>query len=122
MLKKFEDLDVYQLAFEMTTDVYRSTAGFPNDECFGLINQIRRAAVSVISNIAEGSMRLYSAEFRQFIGIARGSVGELRCQSKLSESLSFLARSDFQKITAQLESVGKMLTNLTKALLKKQSR
>ncbi len=116
MLKKFEDLDVYQIAFQLAKEIYQATKAFPSEEKFGLTNQVRRCAVSIISNIAEGSMRLNPAEFRQFVGIARGSVGELRCQLKLATELGFLKTEKLESMEIQLESIGKMLTNLAKSL------
>lgn len=116
MIKKFEDLEVYQIAFSLVLQIYKLTAKFPSEERFGLTNQIRRASVSIISNIAEGSMRLNPAEFRQFVGIARGSTGELRCQLQLATELKFLSQKDFSELNEKIDSIGKMLTNLSKTL------
>ena len=71
-MKSVEDLDVFQLAHELTLKIYRITTDFPKEETFGLISQMRRAASSVGMNLAEGAMRLNSGEYRQFVGIARG--------------------------------------------------
>lgn len=119
MPKSFEDLDVYQLAFAVTKEIYQVTHSFPADERFGLTNQIRRASVSIISNIAEGSLRLSSPEFRHFIGIARGSVAEVRCQLRLAMELGFMDAKIQRQIDGKLISIGKMLTNLAKALMSK---
>ncbi len=116
MIKKFEDLTVYQKAFDVVIGIYRATEKFPAEEKFGLTNQMRRSAVSIISNIAEGSMRLSSLEFRQFVGIARGSVGELRSQVSIARELGFVDSELAENISAKLDEVGKMLTVLVRSL------
>ncbi|MFH1375309.1 MAG: four helix bundle protein [Patescibacteria group bacterium] len=121
MIKKFEDLTVYQKALGVVMDVYHSTKEFPTEEKFGLVNQMRKCAVSITSNIAEGSMRLGSLEFKRFISIARGSVGELRSQVQISKELGFLNPKTQEKITADLDEVGKMLTALARSLKNKSN-
>ncbi|MFH0776194.1 MAG: four helix bundle protein [Patescibacteria group bacterium] len=116
MIKKFEDLTVYQKAFTLSLELYRITKNFPDEEKFGLTNQIRRAAVSVVSNIAEGSMRLNSLEFRQFVGIARGSVGELRSQISIAQALGFVEVEKADQLFVLLDEIGKMLTVLARSL------
>jgi four helix bundle protein len=87
MLKSYRELQVWQRSIELATAVYRLTAGFPRDEVYGLSSQIKRAAVSVASNIAEGYGRLSRGEFRQFLAIARGSVLELQTQFEIAHRL-----------------------------------
>ncbi len=76
----YRDLIVWQKAIAMVTDIYRATQNFPRQETYGLTSQIRRSAVSVASNIAEGQGRLSRREFRQFLGVARGSLVEMETQ------------------------------------------
>ena len=76
-MKSVEELDVFQLAHALTLKVYEVTGGFPKDETFGLVSQMRRAASSVGMNLAEGAMRLNRREYRHFVGIARGSAAEV---------------------------------------------
>src|SRR5258708_30355000 len=76
----YRDLIVWQKAIAMVTDIYRATQNFPRQETYGLTSQIRRSAGSVASNIAEGQGRLSRREFRQFLGVARGSLGEMETQ------------------------------------------
>ncbi len=80
MAQDFHDLIVWQRAIELTISIYSLTRSFPKDEMFGLTSQMRRASVSIASNIAEGRGRLNPAEFRQFLGLAQGSLCELRTQ------------------------------------------
>jgi four helix bundle protein len=121
MIRKFEDLTVYQKAFKTVVSVYNISKKFPTEEKFGLTNQMRRSAVSITSNIAEGSMRLGSLEFRQFIGIARGSVGELRSQISIAKELGFIDSEKTRELFAELDEVGKMLTVLARSLKEKSN-
>jgi len=86
----YRDLIVWQKATAMVTDIYRSTQSFPREEIFGLTSQLRRSAVSVASNIAEGQGRLSKGEFRQFLGQDRGSLIELETQILIAGNLGFL--------------------------------
>ena len=87
MVQSFRDLQVWQRAIQMSVAIYRLTQGFPREELYGLSSQIRRAAVSVPSNIAEGHGRLGTGEYRQFLGIARGSNFELQTQLEIARAL-----------------------------------
>ena len=83
----FRDLEVWKKSLQMAVVVYRLTKGFPRDETYGLSSQMRRAAVSIASNIAEGHGRLNTGEYRQFLGIARGSNFELQTQLEIARAL-----------------------------------
>jgi four helix bundle protein len=87
MAQDFHDLIVWQRAIELTVSIYSLTRSFPKDEMFGLTSQMRRASVSVASNIAEGRGRLNPAEFRQFLGVAQGSICELKTQLLVAKRL-----------------------------------
>src|SRR5208337_1783297 len=89
MTQSFRDLKLWQRSMQLTIAIYRLTREFPRAEIYGLTSQIRRAAVSVPSNIAEGQGRLDPGEFRQFIGIARGSICELQTQLEIARALEF---------------------------------
>lgn len=109
MANSFRDLVVWQRGMQLTLAVYKLTREFPREELFGLTGQMRRAAFSVPCNIAEGHSRLNTAEFRQFLGIARGSNAELQTQLELSKALGY-ATSDAIRTAEKLSSeVGKML-------------
>lgn len=115
-IKSYQDLDVWQIGMDVAKTVYSLTAKFPLDERFGLVSQMRRAAVSIPANIAEGHARKSRAEFRQFVSIALGSVAELETQLILSKELNFIAKEDTEAMMAQLDTLGKMLRGLSKSL------
>lgn len=117
----FERLDVWHKAIDFADMVYAITRSFPGDERFGLTNQMRRAAVSISSNIAEGSSRTSHRDFCRFIEIATGSVFEVVSQSFVSRKQGFLAEEDFQKLYLAAEEQGKMLSGLRRSLLDEQA-
>lgn len=105
----FRDLKVWQAAMRLTVNIYRATEKFPSHELYGLSSQLRRAAVSVASNVAEGKGRSSDKELVQFLNCARGSSYELQTQLEIAESLGYLLSKDREELTAQAESVGRML-------------
>ncbi|MGD0894239.1 MAG: four helix bundle protein [Terracidiphilus sp.] len=108
-VKSFRDLHVWQRSMEMTVAIYRLTQGFPRDEMFGLTSQLRRAAVSIPSNIAEGQARLNTREFRQFLGIARGSNCELQTQLEFCRSLGLGDPGLLEHAESLSHEIGKMI-------------
>lgn len=115
-IKSYQDLDVWRIGMDVVKIAYSLTAKFPLDERFGLVSQMRRAAVSIPANIAEGHARRSRAEFRQFVSIAIGSVAELETQLILSKELNFITKEETEAIMAQLDKLGKMLRGLSKSL------
>ena len=113
----FEKLDVWQKAVDFADRVYSLTGSFPTDERFGLTNQMRRAAVSISSNIAEGSSRSSKNDFARFVEIATGSVFEVVSQATISKRRGFLSEVDYQKIYASAEEQSRMLSGLRRALI-----
>jgi four helix bundle protein len=113
-MKTVEDLDVFKYSDKLAFDIYEITKTFPRDEIFALTNQMRRAAVSICSNLSEGGSRLTSAELKHFIGIARGSVAELRYQISLAQKLWFIDDKNAEVLSEQAGLVHKMLTGLLK--------
>jgi len=109
---EFHDLNVWQKAHELTIDVYRVTALFPKQEMYGLVSQMRRCAVSVGSNTAEGKGRRGDVEFGRFIQIASGSLTELEYQLLLSKDLKYLPESDYHAMNARLAEINRMLVSL----------
>ena len=105
--KSFKDLIVWQKSFQMVSVVYQITKNFPKDEIYGLSQQMRRCAVSISSNVAEGYGRQYSKEYKQFLSIAYGSVCELETQYLLSIDLGFVQHEE--KLEGLLKEVGSML-------------
>lgn len=113
----FEKLEVWQRAIGFADIVYSCTRGFPVDERFGLTNQMRRAAVSISSNIAEGSSRNSRKDFARFIEIAAGSLYEVISQSYVGRNQGFLTRDEFDMIYAAAEEQSRMLSGLRRSLL-----
>ncbi len=112
----FEKLDVWQKAIGFADLVYNHTRHFPADERFGLTNQMRRAAVSISSNIAEGTSRVSQADFARFIEIAMGSVFEVVSQAFVSRRQDFLNQEGFRALYTAAEEIGRMLSGLRKSL------
>ena len=97
---------------QLVTDVYRVSKKFPQKETYGLVNQIRRAAVSIPSNIAEGAGRQTSKEFVQFLHIAQGSLSELDTQLEISNRLGFLSQKDWSELEVMMNRIDKMVSGL----------
>jgi len=114
-LERFEDLTVWQKAHELTLKVYRMSARFPREERFGLISQMRRAAVSVPANIAEGFKKRGGRDKAKFYNISQGSIEELRYYLILSRDLGYA--TDTKDIDASLDEVGRMLHGLIASVL-----
>ena len=112
MEKPHKRLDVWKLAVELAVSVYRVTEKFPGEERFGLTSQMRRAAVSIPSNIAEGAARKGRKEFAQFLHISRGSLSEMDTQLELARQLGFLDEADFKDLNGQMERVDMTLAGL----------
>lgn len=114
MVQHYRELIAWQKAMDLVTHVYDITKTFPSDERFGLVSQMRRSAVSIPGNIAEGQARNSTGEFKQFVGIARGSIAELTTQILIAERLGFL--TDATKTIEMAEEVGRILTGLSQSL------
>jgi len=114
-ITSYKELVAYQKSYELVKRVYLVTKSFPKEEIYGLISQIRRASVSIPSNIAEGYMR-GSKEYIQFLKISLGSAAELETQIKLSNDLGFLKESDFKELNDLIIEVMKLITVYLKKL------
>jgi four helix bundle protein len=111
-VKRFQDLIVWQKSRDLSVAVYRMTAGGPFSRDFGLRDQIRRAAVSVMSNIAEGFGRYSRSELRQYLSIARGSATEVRSQLYLARELGYVAEAEQQTLHELCIEIARMLAAL----------
>jgi four helix bundle protein len=111
-MKSYTDLDVWKKSRELVKDIYVLTKTFPKDELFGLSSQIKRSAVSVPSNIAEGHGRNYTKDTLQFLYISRGSLYELETQLYLCFDLEFITKSDFDKNLEIITQCKQMLNGL----------
>ncbi len=118
MTRSYRDLVAWNKAVELVTDIYRLTKRFPKDEIFGLISQLRRSAVSIPSNIAEGQGRLSKKEFRQFLGQARGSLSELETQIIISRNLKYLEEQEADQFLNKAAEIGRVLNGLIASMEK----
>jgi four helix bundle protein len=116
MVQSFRDLQVWQRAIQLSVAIYRLTKEFPREELYGLSSQIRRSAVSVPSNIAEGHGRLSTCEYRQFLGIARGSNFELQTQLEIARALGFGDYKMLDEAEGLSFEVGKMISGILNAI------
>ena len=120
--KSYRDLEVWQKGMALAKRIYEITANFPAEERFGLTNQIRRAVVSIPSNLAEGHARSGTAEFLHFISISMGSVAELETQILLSADLGYMDKVIGNDVLTQTDTIGRMLRGLRKSLLSSKSK
>lgn len=121
-VRDYRELVVWQKAMDLVEAVYHATLGFPKVETYGLASQIRRAAVSIPSNIAEGQGRHTTREFLYFLSIAQGSVKEVETQILIAERLAYVAKQRRAKLIEQTTEVGKLLGGLCNPLKKKTTQ
>ena len=114
-IRSFKQLRIWNKGIEIVEDVYRLTRGFPREEQYGLISQMRRAAVSIPSNIAEGFKRFHAKEYSQFLHITLGSAAELETETIIARKLGFLDETQLNILADKIDQLSKM----TSALLKK---
>lgn len=115
-IKSFTDLIVWQKGHELVLMIYKTTDSFPPKEQFSLTSQMRRAAISVTSNIAEGFSRQSQKEKVQFYSMAKGSLTELQNQSIIARDINYLEKDSFIELTNQSTEIGKMLNGLIKKI------
>ena len=119
-IESYRDLEVWQLARKLVLEVYHLTSPFPDTERFGLTSQMRRAAVSIPSNVAEGWGRHYTAEFIQFLRKANGSLVELETQLILSADLGFCPQEAANLLLCKTKLLGQKILNLERSLQRRQ--
>ena len=112
MIKSYKDLIVWQKSMDLAELIYQLTEKFPSSEIFGITSQMRRASVSVPSNIAEGYGRQSTGSYAQFLSIARGSLYELETQTELSYRFKYINADDYEKTLNLITEISKMLTSL----------
>ena len=112
MGESYRDLIAWQRAMKLVTAIYGATQAFPRDELYGLTNQLRRAAVSVPSNIAEGQARFSPKEFHRFLSIARGSLVEIETQILIAQNLGYLATAQTRLLLTEASELGRILNGL----------
>lgn len=116
MIKSYKDLTVWQKSMDLVESIYRITEEFPTNENFGLISQMRRAVVSIPSNIAEGYGRQSTGSYAQFLSISRGSLFELETQIELCIRLKYIQKKESDKLYIETTEISKMLTALISKL------
>ncbi|MFP3868894.1 MAG: four helix bundle protein [Desulfobacteraceae bacterium] len=118
MIRSYRDLVAWQKAMELVTQVYQVSKKFPKEEIYALLSQLRRAAVSIPSNIAEGQGRSSKGEFLQFLGHAKGSLSELETQVLIARNLSYLNEAETYKLLELTEELGRILNGLVASVKK----
>ena len=112
----YKELIVWQKAMDLTTEIYRLTKNLPKDELYALTNQLRRATVSIPSNIAEGNGRASTGDYVRFLIIARGSVSEVETQLLICVRLDYFTQEDIEATLKLCDEIGRMLTSMIKKL------
>ena len=115
-MQDFKKLKVWRKSHALTLQMYKATAGFPQDETYGLTSQIRRSCASIPANIAEGCGRDGNAELARFLHIAMGSASELEYHILLARDLALLSKQCFEQLAGELTEVRKMLTSLIRTV------
>lgn len=115
-MKDFKNLKVWQKGLSLVINIYKLTKEFPNEELYGITSQMRRSAISIPSNIAEGSGRNTSKEFNRFLDISLGSSFELETQILIAYELEYLSKNNFNSAIEKIQEVQKMINGLKKSL------
>jgi four helix bundle protein len=115
-IKTYRDLDIWKKSIQLVKKIYELTDKFPKVEMYGLSNQMRRASVSVPSNVAEGFRRYHNKEYKQFLYVALGSCAELETQATIAREISYLKESEEKDILEFTDHIGRMISNLLKKL------
>ena len=115
-IKTYRDLDIWKVGIQLVKDVYELTESFPKHEIYGLVSQMRRAGVSIPSNVAEGFRRHHNKEYRQFLYIALGSCAELETQATIAKELAYISENKETAILERLDHLSRMIANLLKKL------
>lgn len=115
-MKTYKDLEVWKKSIEFVTKIYKITSTFPNEEKYGLSSQLRRASVSIPSNIAEGAARKSHSEFKQFLYIALASASEIETQIIIAKNLEFIQENMVENLLNELNSISKMIQGLIKSI------
>ena len=119
-MRPHQKLDLWKKSIELAFAIYRQTEAFPKEERFGLTQQLRRAAVSVASNVAEDAARSSSREFRKFLSYSQGSASEVSTQLMIATRLNYLSEIDHDRLNRDLDDVGRMISGLSKSLNRRE--
>jgi len=118
-VRSFRDLRVWQGAMDLVEMIYKVSVDFPRHETYGLTSQLRRAAISVPSNIAEGHARKHTKEYLNFLSVAQGSLAELQTQIEIASRLGYVAKLDVQDVLSHSASLSKQLHALRNAIIRR---
>ena len=116
-IRSYRELDVWKKGIELVKETYKLTEKFPEREKYGLVAQMRRSAISIPSNIAEGFRRYHNKEYRQFLYVSLGSCAELETQVTIAKQLEYIRESEEADLLEVLDHIGRMITNLLKKLV-----
>ena len=119
-IRSYKDLIVYQKAYQLSLNIYRVTESFPKVEVYGMVSQMRRSAMSIPANIAEGYRRGHRKEYIQFLRIAQGSCGELETFMSMSKDLGFITEKDFSGLDTAQDEISRLLQALISSLSAKR--
>ena len=115
-MRPHQKLDLWRRAIESVVSIYRATERFPKEERFGLTSQVRRAAVSIAANIAEGAARTSTKEFLQFLSVSQGSASEADTELVIACRLGYLTKNEYEHFGQDLDDIGRMITRLSQSL------
>ena len=115
-IKTYRDLNIWNTGIELVKDIYKLTEKFPKHEMYGLVSQMRRSAISIPSNVAEGFRRHHNKEYRQFLYVSLGSCAELETQLTIAKELEYLPEKEEIRLLEKLDHICRMISNLLKKL------
>jgi len=115
-IKKYRDLNIWRKGIELVKDIYKSTEKFPKQEMYGLVGQMRRSAISIPSNVAEGFRRHHNKEYKQFLYVSLGSCAELETQVTIAKELKYIEQDKEAVLLEKLDHICRMTSNLLKKL------
>jgi len=115
-IKTYRDLNIWNTGIEIVKDIYKLTENFPKQEIYGLVIQMRRSAVSIPSNVAEGFRRYHNNEYRQYLYISLGSYAELETQITIAKELKYIQKVKENRLLEKLDHICRMISNLIKKL------
>jgi four helix bundle protein len=116
VIETYRDLEIWKKGIELVKSIYKSTENFPKQETYGLISQMRRSAISIPSNAAEGFKRYHNKEYKQFLYVTLGSCAELETQITIAKELKYIQQSEETVLLEKLDHIGRMISNLIKKL------
>ena len=115
-IQTYRDLDIWKTGIDVVKDIYVLTDKFPKHEMYGIVSQMRRSAISIPSNVAEGFKRYHNKEYRQFLYVALGSCAELETQITIARELTYITADNETTLLDKLDHIGRMISNLLKKL------